>query len=220
MVTHFRAGKARHLADSLSKRISHGTKKVISHCTCFMNVRVEENGAISVEYVLGHLGHEKTPVKIRYTTLEIEAILLLLKVFIFKLPNLYTLNLMEMYYIIIIPMFYSVELFLPFFKEKRSPDWISQYIKENTLENDKLHAISSADIRSIMCSYLNNAEQEEILGLEREEASLNWATVPHCNSSALLETISGMEPLTGRFFISMPQSQCMYLCDKFYFLIY
>lgn len=72
-----------------------------------MNVRAEGNGTISVEYVLGHLGHEKTPVKIRYTTLEIEAVLLLLKVFLFQLSSLYVLNLLELYFIIIISMYYG-----------------------------------------------------------------------------------------------------------------
>ncbi|VDO28876.1 unnamed protein product [Onchocerca flexuosa] len=151
------AGKARHLADSFSKRISHGTKKLISHCTCFMNVRTEG----SVEYVLGHLGHEKTPMKIRHTTIEIEAILLLLK-------------------------------------EKHSPNWISQYFKENTSGSDKLHAISSADLRSVMYSYLNSEEQEEILGLDREEANLNWTTASPCNSATPLETVSRMEPLPAK----------------------
>uniref|UniRef100_A0A915PQZ5 C2H2-type domain-containing protein n=1 Tax=Setaria digitata TaxID=48799 RepID=A0A915PQZ5_9BILA len=168
------AGKARHLADSLSGRISHGTKKVISHCTCFMNVRTEGNGSINVEYVLGHLGHEKTPVKIRYTALEIEAILLLLK-------------------------------------EKRSPHWIIHYFKENTLENDKLHALSRSDIRSIMYSYLNSEEQEEIIGLEREEANsnFNWASTPICNSALLLETMSRIEPLSVEEYASENENEAV-----------
>uniref|UniRef100_A0A8R1Y1H5 C2H2-type domain-containing protein n=1 Tax=Onchocerca volvulus TaxID=6282 RepID=A0A8R1Y1H5_ONCVO len=130
-------------------------------------IRMKTNGAMTTISVKDKCTYmrcemtERTPMKIRYTTVEIEAILLLLK-------------------------------------EKHSPDWISHCFKENTLESDKLHAISSADIRSIMYSYLNSEKQEEILGLDREKANLNWTIASACNSATLLETISRVGTLPAK----------------------
>lgn len=60
-----------------------------------------------------------------------------------------------------------------------------------------------------MYSYLNNEEQEEILGLEREEANLNWAAAPSCNSATLLETISRVESLPGKIFHFAAAIRCI-----------
>ncbi|KHN79995.1 tRNA (guanine(26)-N(2))-dimethyltransferase [Toxocara canis] len=50
-----RSGRTR--STETGKRIACRTRKVQTHCTSFMTVRQEANGAVSAEFVLDHLGH-------------------------------------------------------------------------------------------------------------------------------------------------------------------
>ncbi|KAK6013142.1 zinc finger, C2H2 type [Ostertagia ostertagi] len=43
------------------------TKKDVSHCSCFLNVKIEDDGTVSVKGCLGHVGHKVDPALLRLT---------------------------------------------------------------------------------------------------------------------------------------------------------
>ncbi|KAK6044469.1 zinc finger, C2H2 type [Cooperia oncophora] len=61
-----RAGKYTKETDT---RATH-TKRDVLHCSCFLNVKVEENGAVSVKGCLGHVGHTIESALLRLTAAQ------------------------------------------------------------------------------------------------------------------------------------------------------
>ncbi|KAK6045687.1 hypothetical protein COOONC_16808 [Cooperia oncophora] len=68
-ITSLRCNKAGKCTKQTETGATH-TQRDVLHCSCFLNVKVEENGAVSVKGCLGHVGHTIESALLRLTAAQ------------------------------------------------------------------------------------------------------------------------------------------------------